>query len=241
MMARMLGRPVVLALAFLLAALAGATVYALVRPAPTGGVSADAVRTAILERPEMIPEAMQALRDRETGKTVAANRAAITTPFGDAWKGSANPDVTVVAYMDYACGYCRQSLPMLEQLVANDPKIRVVFRELPVLSAESRVAAEWSLAAAEQGKFKPYHDTLFAVGQLSQAAVDAAIARAGLDRNRAAAVVKTPAAEQEISRNLQTAGQLGMTGTPSWVVGDRVLSGAVSLEAMQAAVKAARA
>jgi protein-disulfide isomerase len=136
----MLGRPVVLALAFLLAALAGATVYALVRPAASGGVSAEAVRTAILERPEMIPEAMQALRDREMGKTVAANRAAITTPFGDAWKGSANPDVTVVAYMDYACGYCRQSLPMLEQLVAGDPKVRVVFRELPVLSAESRVA-----------------------------------------------------------------------------------------------------
>lgn len=241
MMARMLGRPVVLALAFLLAALVGAAVYAIVRPAASGGVSAEAVRTAILERPEMIPEAMQALRDRETGKTVAANRAAITTPFGDAWKGSANPDVTVVAYMDYACGYCRQSLPMLERLVASDPKVRVVFRELPVLSAESRVAAEYSLAAAEQGRFKPFHDTLFAVGQLSQAAVDAAIARAGVDRARAAAFVKAPAAEQEISRNLQTAGQLGMTGTPSWVVGDRVLSGAVTLEAMQEAVKAARA
>ncbi|PCD04391.1 disulfide bond formation protein DsbA [Sphingomonas spermidinifaciens] len=237
----MLGRPVVLVLAFLLAGLAGAAVYALVRPAAPGGVSADAVRAALLERPEMIPEAMQALRDRETGKTVAANRAGIVTPFGDAWKGSANPDVTVVAYMDYACGYCRQSLPMLDRLIASDPKVRVVFRELPVLSAESRVAAEWSLAAAEQGKFRPFHDTLFAGGQLSQGAVDAAIARAGLDRARGAAFVKTPAAEQEISRNLQTAGQLGMTGTPSWVVGDRVLSGAVTLEAMQDAVKAARA
>ncbi|WP_315762380.1 DsbA family protein [Sphingomonas sp. Y38-1Y] len=242
MIGKMLGRPVVFALAFVLAAFAGAAIYALVRPAGSAsGVSADAVRAAILERPEMIPEAMQALRDRETGKTVAANRAGIVTPFGDAWKGSANPDVTVVAYMDYACGYCRQSLPMLDQLVASDPRIRVVFRELPVLSAESRVAAEWSLAAAEQGKFKPYHDTLYAAGQLSQPAIDAAIARAGVDRARGSAFVRTPAAEQEISRNLQTAGQLGMTGTPSWVVGDRVLSGAVTLDAMKAAIAAARA
>lgn len=240
MIGKMLGRPVVLALAFVIAALGGAAVYALLRPAATGGVSAEAVRTAILERPEMIPEAMQALRDRETGKAVAANRSAIVTPFGDAWKGSANPDVTVVAYMDYACGYCRQSLPMLERLVASDPKVRVVFRELPVLSADSRVAAEWSLAAAEQGRFKPYHDTLYAIGQLNQAAIDTAIARAGVDRARGGAFVRTPAAEQEISRNLQTAGQLGMTGTPSWVVGNRVLSGAVTLEAMKAAIADAR-
>jgi protein-disulfide isomerase len=189
----------------------------------------------------MIPEAMQRLRDRETGKVVAGQRAAITAPFGNAWKGAKTPDVTVVAYMDYACGFCRQSLPMLDRLIASDPKVRVVFRELPVLSAESRVAAEWSLAAAEQGRFPAYHDALYAGGQLSQASIDAAIARAGVDRSRGQAFVKTPAAEQEISRNLQTAGQLGMTGTPSWVVGDRVLSGAVTLDAMKDAVAAARA
>lgn len=232
--------PVVIALAFLLAALAGAGVFALLRPAG-GSADAAAVRAALLERPEMVTEAMQRLRDRETGKVVAGQRAAIVTPFGNAWKGAANPDVTVVAYMDYACGYCRQSLSMLDRLMAADPKVRVVFRELPVLSAESRVAAEWSLAAAQQGKFPAYHDALYAGGQLSQASIDAAIAAAAVDRAKGQALLKTPVAEREISGNLQTAGQLGMTGTPSWVVGDRVLSGAVTLEAMKDAVAAARA
>lgn len=226
-------------LAFLLAAIAGAAIFAALRP-PVATVDAQGVRAALLAYPEMIPEAMQRLRDNETGKVIAAQRAAIVTPFGNAWKGAAQPQVTVVAYMDYACGFCRQSLPMIDQLIASEPGVRVVFRELPVLSAESRIAAEYSLAAAEQGKFAAFHDTLFAAGQLSQASIDAAIERAGLDRARAKAFIATPAAEQEISRNLQTAGQLGVTGTPSWVVGDRVLSGAVTPEAMKEAVAAAR-
>lgn len=232
--------PLAMLLAFLLAAIAGAAIFAALRPA-SGGVDAAAVRAALLENPEIIPEAMQRLRDKETGKVIASQRASIVTPFGNAWKGAADPQVTVVAYMDYACGFCRQSLPMIDKLIASDTGVRVVFRELPVLSAESRVAAEYSLAAAEQGKFATFHDTLFAAGQLSQASIDAAIDRAGLDRARAKAFIATPAAEQEISRNLQTAGQLGVTGTPSWVVGDRVLSGAVTLQAMKEAVAAARA
>lgn len=240
-MTERLRHPLLLFLAFVIAAVAGAALFAAIRGDASAPVDEASVRAVLLEHPEIIPEAMQKLRDRETGKAVAASRGAIVTPFGSAWKGASVSDVTVVAYMDYACGYCRQSLPMLNQLIASDPKVRVVFRELPVLSAESRVAAEWSLAAAQQGKFAAYHDALFASGQLSQATIDAAIAAAGLDKAKGAAFAKSEAAVTEISRNLQTAGQLGMTGTPSWVVGDRVLSGAVTLEAMKDAVKAARA
>jgi protein-disulfide isomerase len=240
-MTERLRSPLLMLLAFLLAAAAGAGLFAAFRGTAPAAVDEASVRAVLLAHPEIIPEAMQKLRDRETGKAVAANRGAIVAPFGNAWKGATNPDVTVVAYMDYACGYCRQSLPMLDQLIASDPKVRVVFRELPVLSAESRVAAEWSLAAAAQGKFPAYHDMLFASGQLSQAAIDAAVTKAGIDKAEGGAFVKSEAAIAEISRNLQTAGQLGMTGTPSWVVGDRVLSGAVTLEAMKDAITAARA
>ncbi|WP_448501526.1 DsbA family protein [Sphingomonas sp.] len=245
MIERLTRNPLVLAAVLLAAALAGAAVYAAARgPTAVGGGDRTAteavVRDYILAHPEIIPEAMQRLRDRETGEVVRASRAAIVEPFGNAWKGAANPDVTVVAYMDYACGYCRASLPMLDRLIASDPGVRVVFRELPILSQESRAAAEWGLAAAQQGRFAPYHDALYASGRLSQQAIDGAILRAGIDRAAGQRFIATPAVADELSSNLAIAGRLGMTGTPAWVVGDRVLSGAIPLEAMKAAVAAAR-
>ncbi|GAA0726187.1 DsbA family protein [Sphingomonas japonica] len=224
------------------AALLGAGAFALLQPlvVPSAAPGSASVREAILADPAIIPDAMEALRSRETGKVIAANRSAIVDPFGNAWKGDPAGDVTVVAYMDYACGYCRASLPILDQLVAADADVKIVFRELPILSEASRRAAQWSLAAAEQGKFRQYHDILFTAGQLSDATIDAAIARAGLDRVRGERVVRSEAVQAEIQRNLALAGQLGMTGTPAWVVGDRVLSGALPLQAMQSAVASAR-
>jgi len=196
------------------------------------------VHDYVLAHPEILPEAMEKLRDRESGKTVTANRAAIVTPFGSAWAGNPKGDVTLVEYFDYNCGYCRASLPTIAKLIAADPKVRVVFRELPVLSAESRVAARASLAAAQQGKFATFHDALYAGGPVSDASIAAAAAKAGVDTAQPG-FGKT--ADAEIAKNMETAAKLGVTGTPSWVVGDRVLSGALPLEELQKAVAAARA
>ncbi len=196
------------------------------------------VHDYVLAHPEILPEAMEKLRDRESGKTVTANRAAIVTPFGSAWAGNPKGDVTLVEYFDYNCGYCRASLPTIARLIAADPKVRVVFRELPVLSAESRVAARASLAAAAQGKFATFHDALYAGGPVSDASIAAAAAKAGVDTTQPG-FGKT--ADAEIAKNMETSAKLGVTGTPSWVVGDRVLSGALPLEELQKAVAAARA
>lgn len=244
MIERLTKNPLLLALAFLLAAvIGGGTVLLgqrLAPPAAAPGGGA-AVRDYLLANPEVIPEAMQRLRDRETGKVVAANARAIVEPFGSAWIGNPRGDVTVVAYMDYGCGYCRASLPVLDQLIAKDPRVRVVFRELPILSEASRVAARWSLAAAEQGKFKPFHDALYAGGQLSEASIEAAIRTAGLDRAAAERAIGSDRVAGEIGRNLDIAQQLGANGTPTWVIGQSVLHGAVPLKDFEEAVARVRA
>lgn len=198
------------------------------------------VRDYVMDNPEILPEAMKRLQERETGKAVASSAAAITQPYAGAWEGNAKGDVTVAVYMDYACGYCRASLPMIARLVATDSNIRIVYRELPVLSEVSRTAARWGLAAAEQGKFKPFHTALYSAGQLSEASIRAASASAGLDTAKAQAALATPQVEAEIARNLEVAGKLGISGTPSWVIGDRVISGMVPYEVLEQAVKAAR-
>ena len=193
------------------------------------------VRGYLLAHPEVIPEAMQRLRDRETGKVIAASRAVVETPVGSAWSGNPKGDVTLVEYYDYNCGYCRASLPTLASLVKSDPGVRVVYRELPVLAQSSHAAALASLAAARQGRFAAFHDALYAAGPVSDAGIAATAKASGV------ALRVLPGDEAEILANLKMAGQLGMTGTPSWVVGDRVMIGAQTLEQLQDAVAAARA
>ncbi|MFN3434567.1 MAG: DsbA family protein [Sphingomonas sp.] len=194
------------------------------------------VHDYVLAHPEIIPQAMQRLQDQQSGQAVAANRSAIETPFGSAWAGNPKGDVTLVEYFDYNCGYCRASLPLIADLLKRDPKLRIVYRDLPILSDESRVAARASLAAAQQGRFQGFHDALYAGGPVSEASIQAAAAKAGVSL----AAIDTAAVDAEIAKNMQTAAKLGMNGTPSWVVGDRVLSGALPIEEIEKAIAAAR-
>jgi protein-disulfide isomerase len=195
------------------------------------------VHDYILANPEILPEAMEKLRDREIAKVVKANRKAIETPFAGAWEGAADADVTVVQFFDYNCGFCRSSMADIDTLLAADKRIRVVYREFPVLGPDSENAARVSLAAAKAGKYAAFHRAVYAAGQPEPRAVER-IAK-GLGINLAFAA--DPAAQAEIDANLTLARPLGMSGTPSWVIGDKVLSGAVGYDALKQAVAAARA
>jgi protein-disulfide isomerase len=237
-MERLMRSPWLLALLLIAAAALGAGAVLGVQ-AWRGG--AGDVRAYLLDHPEVLPEAMEVLRTREAAKAVAANRSAIVEPFPGAVGGNPQGDVTLVAFMDYACGYCRASLPELAKLVAGDGGVRIVYRELPILSAESGRAAQWSLAAAEQGRFLPFHEALYAAGQLSDASIAAAAAKAGLDRARAERMIADTRVNAEIAKNLATARTMGFNATPTWVVGDTVLSGLLEHDELVKAVKAARA
>ena len=125
-------------------------------------------------------------------------------------------------------------------MIASDPNVRIVYRELPILSPDSRSAAEWALAAARQGRFKPFHDALYAGGRVDAGAIDRAAQAAGLDIAAARVATRGEPVTAEIERNLKTASLLGFSGTPSWVVGDQVLGGAQTLAGLQAAVAEAR-
>lgn len=197
--------------------------------------SGEGVREYLLAHPEVIPEAMERLQRREASRAVAAAGDAITKPYGSAWAGNPDGDVVLVEYFDYNCGYCRASLPTIEKLIARDPKLKVVFRELPVLAPSSRDAARASLAAAKAGRFKAFHDALYAAGPVTSASIAAAATKAGVT-----VPAKDEAADAEIARNLDDAGKLGITGTPSWVVGDRLLIGAQPVAELEKAIAEAR-
>ncbi|WP_085811018.1 DsbA family protein [Sphingomonas sp. TZW2008] len=193
------------------------------------------VRDYVLANPELIPQAMQKLQERESARAIGGDRAKIETPYRGAVMGNPNGDVTLVEFFDYNCGYCRASLPVIRQLIAADPQLRVVFRELPILAEESRDAARASLAAAAQNKFPAFHEALYAAGPVSAATIADTARRTGVDASRL-----PDDADTEIAANLALAAKLGITGTPTWVVGDRVLSGAQPFDKLKEAIAAAR-
>lgn len=216
-------------------ALAAGLIGALIGGGAVAYGSRQSVRDYLLENPEILPEAMDRLRERESAKAVSANRTALETPFAGAWAGAADGDVVLVEFFDYACGYCRKSNADVDRLLREDPKLKVVWREWPVLGPDSEAAARASLAAARAGRFKPFYDRLYAAGRPTPDALAQARAAIGLSGD-------LPAAEtdRELARNFQLARNLEATGTPTFVVGDRIFQGAVGYEALRDAVKEAR-
>jgi protein-disulfide isomerase len=198
------------------------------------------VHDYILAHPEILPEAMERLQAQAAGKAIGTESAALRTPFAGAWAGNPSGDVTLVMFSDYSCGYCKASAPVIAKLLREDPKLKVVWREIPVLGPQSEVAARTALGAAKLGHYPAFHQALFSGGRPDAQGLAAAAHAAGLDRG---ALEKAAAGEdvtRELQANLALAGRLGIGGTPAFVVGNRLLPGAVGHDALAAAIAEAR-
>lgn len=200
------------------------------------------VRDYILKNPEIIPEAVEILQNRQQASAIDSMRGQIEKPFaGTAFAGNPNGDVTVVEYYDFNCGYCKQTERDVARLIAEDKNVKVVFRELPILSETSNDAALMALAAAKQGKYYAFHKTMFATGRPTPSTIQAAANEVGLDMAAARAFIATPEAKSEIQNNIETAQKMRFTGTPSWVVGNQTQVGAVGYDGLKELIAQARA
>jgi len=200
-------------------------------------LSSKIVRQGLLSDPQILTDTVQALRDAQYQPVLAANRAAIETPFASSWKGAAKPEVTLVEFFDYACPYCKASNPAVDRLLQEDKGLRVVYRELPILGPDSVTAARLSLEASKLGRFAQFHDALWAAGRPAPDTIATAAQSAGI----APSPTQDTAIEAELAQNRNLAGELGATGTPVFVVGDRVLNGAVGYDMLKDAIATARA
>ena len=202
----------------------------------TSGSGDDGVRDYLLANPEVLPEAMQELQRREQADRLAPVQTAVTEPFPGAVLGNPQGTKVLVEFSDYACGYCRQSVADVEALVAADPDLKVVIRELPILSPDSFDAAQMALAAAEQGKFEAFHTTMFEAGRVTPETILASARTAGVDVGKAQAAIAADRYRAEVEKNLALSETLGIGGTPAWVAGDTVLAGAIGQTRLAAAL-----
>jgi protein-disulfide isomerase len=194
------------------------------------------VREYILTHPEVLPEAMHRLQAQQTAKLIAEHRAAIERPFGSAWAGNREGDVILVEFTDFACGYCRAALPDVTRLLAEDPKLKVVYREFPILSQASAATAAVALSASSPESYGIFRHSIYGAGPLTEESLRAAASVAKITPDAA----KRAVIGQEIRNNLALGRELGLSGTPSFIVGDQILSGYVGFRALKDAVAAAR-
>ena len=195
------------------------------------------VKSYILENPEIIEDALIALEEQRTAQ--AATKVAdallskqdelISTP-ADYSVGPADAPVTVVEFFDYRCGFCKRSAQWAVELPEKyDGKVRVVFKELPILSAESEKAALAAIAAGKQGKYIEMHMALMELDNGSgfgPEEIDGAAKSAGVDVAKMRADMKSMAVQKTVSDSKSLARELDIGGTPNFIVGTEMVAGA---------------
>ena len=152
-------------------------------------------------------------------------------------------DVTIIEYMDYQCPYCRASHGPLKMLLATDRKVRVIFRDWPIFGPASERAARLAIASQWQGKHSLFHDALMTMPQpLDEAKIKAAAKLSGIDWPRLMIDLKRHASDIDalLKRNADQAEQLGLEGTPGFIIGHVQSFGLMSLTQFRDAVRIAR-
>lgn len=206
------------------------------------------IRQYMLDNPEIIMQAAQRLQQDQRTRSQAAQKSALAenrdAVFKDPRAPSLGPEdaaITVVEFFDYECGYCRKSLPAVQALIAANPDIRFVFKEFPILADTSVEAAKAALAAHEQGAYQEYHAALMSHGGRKQDAVLVRLAKeVGLDVEAFNEARNSGRYDAYLESTRELAAELGIRGTPAFIVGDEILPGALGQAALQRAVDTAR-
>ena len=184
----------------------------------------------------------QAASRREPEDAVIEN-----LPEGLATEGIApfigNPDatVTVVEFFDYNCGFCKRVVNDVSELVEVEDDVKVVFREMPILGDSSQIAARYALAASKQGKYVEFHNALMKYsGRIDEDVIMRITDELGLDKDKLFEDVNSPDVTETLSTNMLFARELGVRGTPFFMVGNRPVPGAAGLPRLRALVRQAR-
>ncbi|MDT2075974.1 MAG: DsbA family protein [Planktomarina sp.] len=200
---------------------------------------------AILENPEIVMQAVGIIQQREKDRAASsANtvRLQLEQDPNSPNLGNLSGDVTVVEFFDYNCPYCRKAGKTIQALLASDENVRVIYREWPILGEASVYAARAALAARTQGKYEELHWALMnGEGRATEASILKIARDLGVDITKLKLDMNSPAVEAHIAQSSALARNLGFTGTPAFIVGDRTAPGMLSVGEITAMIAEARA
>ncbi len=189
----------------------------------------------LISNPDMLPKMAEAYQAQEAQKRLADIGEDIYAPFSGAIRGNPNGSKILVKFTDYNCIHCESSLADVDQLISEDPDLKVIFREFPLFDG-SEAAARMALAAGMQGKYEAFHLAMFERTPVTPDSLLAAANAAGIDMAKAEADMASEAVTVEIAKNFSFAQTLGFDGTPAWIAAGKPISGAVGYERLKEAL-----
>ncbi|MBL9011475.1 MAG: thioredoxin domain-containing protein [Alphaproteobacteria bacterium] len=207
------------------------------------------VREYLLANPEILNEMIAELQEREQmsaaekAKTgIAQNKEALYNDGFSHVAGNPNGDVTLIEFFDYRCGYCRKVRADLVTLMEQDSGVRLILKELPILSEASHEAAKAAIAAQNQGGdlYWKFHQAMLEADGLDSAAIYDIAAGVGLDVARLKTDMEDPAVEKKIEQTHDLASKIGVDGTPAFIIGDKLVPGALDADGLKELVEAQR-
>mgnify|MGYP001200661898 CR=1 FL=1 len=205
------------------------------------------VRDYLLQNPELLVEVMRRLEARQDAQAKVENEGKIkrhrTALFATPHDFVVNPggEIPVVEFFDYQCGYCKRFLPSVTRLLKEDKTVRFVFKEFPILGEMSMVASKAAMAAKMQGKYMEFHNAVMALRRpLSEQLIFQVAAHVGLDVDRLRKDMEKPAVAKAIDENRRLAANMGIRSTPSLIVGDQLVPGAIDYGQLTELIQAAK-
>src|SRR5438445_2930006 len=210
------------------------------------------VKNYLIAHPEVLEEAMNELSKRQAAAEAEKHEASITENADAIFNsprnvtlGNKDGDVTFVEFFDYNCGYCKRAMADMMELMKADPKLKVVLKEFPVLSAGSVEAAQVGVAVRMQDKtgkkYLEFHQKLLGGRGAADKARALAVAKeVGLDMARLEKDMASDEVKNTLAESFKIAEAMGLNGTPSYVIGNEAVIGAVGLPTLKEKVNMAR-
>ena len=198
--------------------------------------------------PEVIEQSLRILQAKRQAEEQERSRQVIATKQAELLNDPDSPvsgnlegDVTVVEFFDYRCGYCKRVAGTVTQLQQDDPNVRVVYKDYPILGEASELASRAALASKIQGKHLVFHEALLASEEeLTQERISALATTVGLDTEKLHRDMESPSIQTTIERNRTLARELGINGTPGFIVGTELAPGAVELKDLKNLIRQVR-
>jgi protein-disulfide isomerase len=224
--------------------LSGAALVAALKREPRPVQSVDfggQVRAFLESHPEVIVESVKRADARRQEAEAKAALDQVSSRADEIFNDPAAPvggnaagDAVLVEFFDYNCPYCKKAAPIVDQLRQSDPKLKIVYKEFPILGPGSVFAARAALAAQKQGKYGPLHDALYAFhGPITESSAMEVAKNAGVDVDQLKRDMADPAIDEAIKRNIALAAALGISGTPTFVSRKVITPGLVSLDVLK--------
>ncbi len=195
------------------------------------------IRKYILEYPEIIPEAVEVLRSRQNISRIKDSQNLLYNDGYSYVAGNKNGDVTLVEFYDYNCGYCKQVPDVLARLIEEDKNLKVIFKELPILSETSQFASVAAMASMKQGKFAKFHSAMMKNKRALTEKLILKIANdSGVDEAQLLIDMADPKIEENIMKTKYLVQNIGISGTPGFVIGNQIIPGFLPYEKLKAII-----